>query len=137
MSTAFKISDQSSLLRRNKLNFNELGDKLNEEIEKEIKKSKGKSETDAAEIKEILGVVSTEVPDLVRNIFGAIYDPSIAQNYAKGIGSLYKELKEQGLPDEMINSIVLNFSKSFDVLGNAMKSIDIDKEIKKKKSDDE
>ena len=119
------------------MNFNELGDKLNEKIEKEIKKSKGKSEADAAEIKEILGVVSSEIPDLVRNIFGAIYDPSIAQNYAKGIGSLYKELKEQGLPDEMINTIVLNFSKSFDVIGNAMKSIpqEIEKETKKRSDD--
>jgi hypothetical protein len=115
------------------LNIDEFGDKLNEKIEKEIKKSKGKS-SDAAEVKEILGVVSTEVPDLIRNIFQSIYDPSIAENYGKGIGSLYKELQEQGLPDEMIKEIVLNFSKSFDVLGSAMKAIpqDTEKEIKKK-----
>ncbi|MCG3221598.1 MAG: hypothetical protein H7641_09490, partial [Candidatus Heimdallarchaeota archaeon] len=75
-----------------------------------------------------------EVPDLIRNIFQSIYDPSIAENYGKGIGALYKELQEQGLPDEMINEIVLNFSKSFDVLGNAMKAIpqDAEKEFKKK-----
>lgn len=115
-----------------------MGDKLNEKIEKEVKKSKGKS-SDAAEVKEILGVVSSEVPELIKNIFQSIYDPSIAGNYAKGIGSLYKELKEQGLPEDMIREIVMNFSKSFDVLGNAMKAIpqDIDEKISKKKSDDE
>ena len=117
------------------MNINELGDKLSEEIEKEVKKSKGKS--DAAEIKEILGVVSTEVPELVSNVFKALYDPLIAGNYAKGIGSLYKELSEQGLPEDMIREIVLNFSKSFDVLGSAMKNIDFDTDKIKKKKDDE
>ena len=117
------------------MNINELGDKLSEEIEKEVKKSKDKS--DAAEIKEILGVVSTEVPELVSNVFKAIYDPAIAGNYAKGIGALYQELSEQGLPEDMIREIVLNFSKSFDVIGNAMKTIDFDTDKIKKKKDDE
>ena len=121
------------------MDINELGDKLNEEIEKEVKKAKKKSTSDAEEIKEILGVVSTQVPNLLKNIFGSIYDPSIAENYGKGIGSLYKELQEQGLPEDMVREIVLNFSKSFDVLGTAMKSIpqDIEKEIKLKTKKDE
>jgi hypothetical protein len=115
------------------LDFNELGDKLSEEIEKEVKKTKKMSSSDAEEVREILGVVSTQVPDLLKNIFGSIYDPSIAVNYGKGIGSLYKELQEQGLPEDMVREIVLNFSKSFDVLGSAMKNIpDIDK-LKTKK----
>ncbi len=119
--------------------MNELGDKLNEEIEKEIKKAKIGKSSDAAEVKELLGVVSAEVPELISNIFKSIYDPSIAGNYAKGIGSLYQELKEQGLPDDMIREIVLNFSKSFDILGSAMKSIpeDLESKISKKKSDDD
>ncbi len=121
------------------MDFNELGDKLSEKIEKEIKKTKKKSSSDAEEIREILGVVSTQVPDLLKNIFGSIYDPSIAENYGKGIGSLYKELQEQGLPEDMVREIVLNFSKSFDVLGSAMKNIpqNIDKEIKLKTKKDE
>ncbi|MFW9852456.1 MAG: hypothetical protein ACFFDS_05915 [Candidatus Thorarchaeota archaeon] len=105
------------------MDINEFGDKLSEEIDKEIKKAKKKSSSDAEEVREILGVVSTQVPDLLKNIFGSIYDPSIAVNYGKGIGSLYKELQEQGLPEEMVREIVLNFSKSFDFMGTAMKSI--------------
>jgi len=114
------------------LDINELGDKLSEEIEKGIKKAKKKSTSDAEEIREILGVVSSSVPDLVKNVFGAIYDPSIAENYGKGVGSLYKELQEQGLPEDMIREIVLNFSKSFDIVGTAMKNIpqDIQKDVK-------
>ncbi len=121
------------------MDINELGDKLSEEIEKEVKKAKSKSSSDAEEVKEMLGVVSKQVPDLVKNIFGAIYDPSIAENYGKGIGSLYKELQEQGLPEDMVREIVLNFSKSFDVMGSALKSIpkEIEKEVKLKTKKEE
>ncbi|NPD88273.1 MAG: hypothetical protein HGN29_06100 [Asgard group archaeon] len=112
---------------------------MNEKIENEVKKSKKDKSSDAAEVKEMLGVVSTEIPDLIKNIFQSIYDPSIAGNYAKGIGSLYQELKDQGLPEDMIREIVLNFSKSFDLLGNAMKTMpqEIEKEFGKKKKSEE
>ena len=111
-----------------------------EEQEEKAKKSKKKmnieidKQTDAEEIKEILGAVSTEVPDLIRNIFSAIFDPSIAENYGKGIGTLYRQLHEEGLPEEMVEKIVMNFSKTFDVIGSAMKSIDVDS--KRSKDDD-
>ncbi len=90
--------------------------------------------TDAAELKEILGTVSSEIPDLIRNILSAIFDPTIAENYGKGIGTLYKQLQEEGLPEEMVEKIVMNFSKTFDVIGSAMKNIDIDN---KNKNDDD
>ena len=104
------------------MNFDELGEKLGEEIEKKVK-SKGKSKefSDAAEIKEILGAVSGEVPALIKNIFSAIYDPEIATNYGKGIVALHKQLSDQGLPEDMVREIVMNFSKSFDILGKTMK----------------
>ena len=112
-----------------------------EQEEEKEKKSKRKKvnfqmdgQTDAEEIKEILGAVSTEVPDLIRNVFSAIFDPSIAENYGKGIGALYRQLKEEGIPDEMIDTIVMNFSDTFNIVGNAMKNIDIDK--KRKDEDD-
>jgi hypothetical protein len=118
------------------LDINELGDKLNEKIEKESKK-KSSSKEDPEEIKEILGIVSNEVPQLITNIFKAIYDPSIAENYGKGIGALYRELKEQGLPDDIIDGIVKNFAKSFDIVGQAMQSIPKQIEVRKKKEEEE
>lgn len=104
------------------MNFDELGEKLGEEIEKKVK-SKGKTReiTDAAEIKELLGAVSGEVPALIKNIFSAIYDPEIATNYGKGIVALHQQLSDQGLPEDMVREIVMNFSKSFDIVGKAMK----------------
>ncbi len=105
------------------MNFDELGEKLGEEIEKKVK-SKGKSKeiTDAAEIKELLGAVSGEVPALIKNIFSAIYDPEIATNYGKGIVALHEQLTGQGLPEDMVREIIMNFSKSFDIVGKALKS---------------
>ena len=108
------------------MNIDELGEKLGEEIEKKIKKEK-KGTDDPQEIKEILQVVGTEVPGLIKNIFAALYDPVIASNYGQGIVALYAQLKDKGLPDDMVREIVMNFSKSFDLVGNAMKNISIDK----------
>ena len=105
--------------------------------EKDDKKKKRKFNADGddpEEVREILQVVSTEVPALVKNIFSALYDPSIAQNFGKGVGALYKELKEQGLPDEMINDIVMNFSESFNIVGKALDS-DFVKKVSSKDDD--
>ncbi len=112
------------------MNFEELGEKLGEEIEKKVKsKSKSKSIESPEEIKEVLQAVSSEIPSLIKNIFSAIFDPDIAANFGKGIVALHEELSNQGLPESMINEIVMNFSKSFNILGNAMRSnININKD---------
>ncbi|MCE7741585.1 MAG: hypothetical protein GOP50_03935 [Candidatus Heimdallarchaeota archaeon] len=108
------------------MNYDELGEKLGEEIEKKVKKTKSKNvEMDAEEIKEILSAVSSEVPSLIRNVFSAIYDPDIATNFGKGIAALYDELKGKGLPEDMVREIVMNFSNSFNLVGNALKSANI------------
>ena len=105
------------------MNFEELGEKLGEEIEKKVKsKNKSSSMDSPEEIKEMLQAVSSEIPSLIKNIFSAIFDPDIAKNYGKGIAALYEELTTQGLPEDMINSIVKEFTKSFNILGNAVRS---------------
>ncbi|MHA1223665.1 MAG: hypothetical protein ACTSSG_09355 [Candidatus Heimdallarchaeaceae archaeon] len=126
------------------MSFDKIGEKISEQIEEELKKKKNKSKDDPEEIKEILKVVSTEVPALIKNIFSAIYDPEIAGNYGKGIGALYKQLKDQGLPEDMIKDIIRDFAKSFNVLGTVLKDgVDVgnltkkEKEIKIEKKDDD
>ncbi len=109
------------------------------EIDKEGKK-KSKIRTggdDPEEIREILNVVSTEVPALVKNIFSALYDPEIAGNFGKGIGALYQQLKEQGLPEDMIKEIVMNFSESFNIIGKALDSDLVRKAVEKDDDDDD
>lgn len=103
---------------------------------KVIKLNEGKTEkkTDAAEVKEILGVVSKEIPALIKGVFSSLYSSEIAIEYGKGIGAVYKELKEQGLPEDMIKDIVLKYAKSINVLGDA---INISDSIKKKSKDND
>ena len=110
---------------------------FDEEIDKKDKK-KVKINTDGddpEEIREILQVVSTEVPALVKNIFTALYDPEIAENFGKGVGALYKQLKEQGLPEDMIKEIVMNFSESFNIVGKALDSEMIKQAVAKDRDD--
>lgn len=110
---------------------------FDEELDKEDKK-KAKIKTsreDPEEIREILNVVSTEVPALVKNIFSALYDPEIAGNFGKGIGALYQQLKEQGLPEDMIREIVMNFSESFNIVGKALDSDMIKKAVENRDDD--
>ena len=103
--------------------------------EKTKRKTKSSSDQpDAQEIKEMLSAVSTEIPDLIRNIFSAIFDPTIAENYGKGIGALYRQLKEENIPEDMVDQIVMNFSDTFNIVGNAMKNIDVD--TKRRKEED-
>ncbi len=73
---------------------------------------------DADEVREILQAVSTEIPDLIKGIFTALYSSETAMEYGKGIGSLYKELKEQGLPEEMVRKIISDFASNVNILGN-------------------
>ncbi len=104
---------------------------------KDKKKAKIKSVDgdDPQEIREILQVVSTEVPALVKNIFTSLYDPEIAENFGKCVGALYKKLKEQGLPEDMIREIVMNFSESFNIVGKALDSDMIKQAVAKDRDD--
>ena len=108
------------------------------EIDKKNKKKakiKSVDGDDPQEIREILQVVSTEVPALVKNIFTSLYDPEIAENFGKGVGALYKQLKEQGLPEDMIREIVMNFSESFNIVGKALDSDMIKQAVAKDRDD--
>ena len=84
-----------------------------------IKKKEKKQEMQ--ELKDVLSVVSTEIPSLIKNIFKSIYNAESASEYGKAIGQLYKELKENGLPEDMISKIVLEYSNSLNLIGDAVK----------------
>lgn len=90
--------------------FEEENEDFEEDYEEKMK--------DVGELKEILQTVSTEIPDLIKGIFGSLYSSEIAIEYGKGVGSLYKELKDQGLPEEMVRKIISDFTSNVNLLGN-------------------
>jgi hypothetical protein len=103
--------------------------------EYDIKIDKKNDEIPVEDIRDILKVVNEEVPGLITGLFKALYSAETAEQYALGIGTIYKTLTEQGLPKEMIEKLVLKYSDSINIVGNAMKNIDID--TKKRSKDDE
>lgn len=97
---------------------------------KKIKIEKNSDEIPVEDIRDILKVVNEEVPSLITGLFKALYSAETAEQYAKGIGTIYKTLSEQGLPEDMIEKLVLKYSDSINIVGNAMKNIDINKTSK-------
>ena len=98
--------------------------------DKKIKIEKSTDEIPVEDIRDILKVVNEEVPSLITGLFKALYSAETAEQYAKGIGTIYKTLSEQGLPEDMIEKLVLKYSDSINIVGNAMKNIDINKTSK-------
>lgn len=72
---------------------------------------------EAQEIGEILSVVRTEIPGLVRDLMDTIYSPESAEKMAKSVATFYKTLVDSGIDEkealEMAKGFVIDFRKIF------------------------
>ena len=96
-----------------------------------IKKEKKNEEIPIEDIRELMSMANKELPLLIKGLFSSLYDVETAEQYAKGIATIYKTLNEQGLPKEMIDQLVMKYADSINILGNALKKVNI-----KKKAED-
>ena len=95
---------------------------------------------DAGKLKEILAVVSTEIPKLVEAITKTMYNQENAENMAKAVAQFYKSMKDAGMEEDQAYALTARFMSSFSVGGLISKAIeggrggedDIEKEIKKR-----
>jgi len=55
---------------------------------------------EAAEVREILDVVSDRVPGLLRGLRDVLYSREAAENMADSVATFYKKLMEAGIPKE-------------------------------------
>lgn len=76
---------------------------------------------DAEEVKEILSVVSTEVPALIRNILASVFSEEAGTNMGKAAGAYYKELKDSGMPDDVALKMTQEYMATFTNLGDLLK----------------
>lgn len=53
---------------------------------------------EAVEVKEILSVVSTQVPTLIKSILASVFSEEAGRSMGKATGAYYKELKDSGMP---------------------------------------
>ena len=96
-------------------------------IDDEEKEQKKRGMEDAEEVKAILGVVSKEVPALIKGIIGSVFSEDAGREMGKAAGAFYKELKESGMPDEIAVRMTENYISVFTSLGDIMKKLDVGK----------
>ncbi|UCE29493.1 MAG: hypothetical protein JSV85_01845 [Candidatus Bathyarchaeota archaeon] len=87
----------------------------------EEKRGRKKGVEDAEEIKEILGVVSTEVPALIKGIIGAVFSEEAGGDMGRAAGAFYKELKKSGMPDDVAVAMTENYISVFTNIGDMLK----------------
>jgi len=95
------------------------------------------------ELKEVLGVVSSEVPSMIKNILASVFSEEAGKSMGKAAAAYYKELKNGGLPEQVAVKMTEDYMKTFTSLGDMLRSSgrgrgshdeedDIGKEIEKK-----
>lgn len=101
---------------------------------------------DAEELREVLGVVSTEIPKLLESISNMIYNKDNAENFGKSVAVFYKQMVDAGMDQkqafELTQKYMTNFSMGGmlgQVIGGAAKNGvdrewhgDIEKKVREK-----
>jgi hypothetical protein len=78
---------------------------------------------DAAQIKELLGVVSTEVPTMIKSIMGTVFSEEAGKNMGKAAAAYYKELKAGGLPDDVAVKLTQEYMQTFTNFGQMFRNV--------------
>lgn len=97
----------------------------------EEKKKRTEEKEDVEELREVLGVVSKEVPGLIKGIIGSVFSEEAGRDMGKAAAAFYKELKEAGMPEETAVKMTENYVSVFTSLGDVMtKAVGRKKETK-------
>lgn len=86
-----------------------------------IEGEKGKKEKDVEELKEVLSVVSKEIPSLIKSIIASVFSEDVGRDMGKAAAAFYKELKEAGMPEETAVKMTENYISVFTNLSDLMK----------------
>ncbi len=106
-----------------------------DERERERKRER-RLEENPENIKEILGVVSSEIPSLVKNLLGSVFSEEAGRSMGKAAAAYYKEMKAGGLPEEVAVRLTEDYMRTFSSIGDMLraggKGDDIGKEVERK-----
>jgi hypothetical protein len=92
-------------------------------IQHEHKSEKMESENVKPEnIKEILSVVSSEVPGMIKSILSSVFSEEAGRNMGKAAAAYYKELKGGGLPEPVAVKMTEEYMRTFTSIGDMLKS---------------
>jgi hypothetical protein len=89
---------------------------LSDEYSNDEHRKKKSSSSDAEELREIasalpdlFGALNESIPKLISGLIGSVYSPEAAGNMASAIGKFYKNLIEEGIPED----VALDMTKKF------------------------
>ena len=83
-----------------------------------------KDNMDAEELKEVLGVVSSEIPKLLEAVTSTIYSSQNAENFGKSIAMFYKQLRDAGMDENQAYKLTQLYMSKMSIGGiitNAVK----------------
>jgi hypothetical protein len=87
--------------------------------EKQAKREEKKE--DVEELREVLNVVSKEVPSLIKGIIGSLFSEEAGRDMGKAAAAFYKELKDAGMPENVAVKMTEDYVSAFTSLGEVMK----------------
>lgn len=79
--------------------------------------------SEAQEVKEILSVVSSEVPALIKGLIASVFSEEAGRNMGKGAAAYYKSLKEGGLPEDVAVKMTQDYVRTFTSFGEVFKNV--------------
>jgi len=107
-----------------------------DEKERESRRERKHEEQSPENIKEILNVVSSEVPALVKNLLGSVFSEEAGRSMGKAAAAYYKEMKAGGLPEQVAVRLTEEYMRTFSSIGDMLRSggkgDDIGKEVERK-----
>lgn len=68
---------------------------------------------DPENLREILGIVSTELPTMLKSIVSIVFSEEAGRNMGKAAAAYYKELKAGGLPEEVAVKLTEEYMQTF------------------------
>ena len=72
---------------------------------------------DPEKIKEILNIVSDQVPGLLKELAGVLYGPDQAKKFGIAVATFYKELKAAGMTDEQAFELTRQYMSTLNIGG--------------------
>ncbi|MGA2524504.1 MAG: hypothetical protein ABSF65_10190 [Candidatus Bathyarchaeia archaeon] len=86
------------------------------------KEERKEKRMDPENVKELLSVVSTEVPTMIKSIMSSVFSEEAGKNMGKAAAAYYKELKAGGLPDEVAVKLTQEYMQTFTNIGQIFRN---------------
>lgn len=94
-----------------------------QEVKDLIDKEEKDAKKEAEEVKEILSVVSTEIPALIKSILASVFSEEAGRSMGKAAAAYYKELKDGGLPEQVAVKLTEDYMQTFTSFGDMLRNV--------------